>query len=187
MSLDSEPNKWVCEYCTYENFPSAHKCTMCTGAKPLVSEDIYKLKNEPQSPSVPSVMSPPKTVVNEKCNSWRCDACKRVNSTTSKECTACNTARYREDCVQEQFNSLTIGENEIMSAAINEQRNNNNQKWSCHICTYENWPKAVKCIMCCTMKNRISPVSSTHCVSSPEREAVSNTRNIEDGISRLKK
>ena len=187
MSLDSEPNKWICEYCTYENFPSAQKCTMCRGAKPLISEDIYKLKNESQSPSMPSAMSPIKTVVNEKCNSWRCDECKRVNSTVHKSCTACNATRYREDCVREQLNSLTIGENEIISVATNEQRNHNNQKWSCQVCTYENWPRAVKCIMCCTTRSRISPVSSTHCVNSPEREIISNIRNVDDGTNRSKK
>lgn len=187
MSLDSEPSKWICEYCTYENFPSAQKCTMCRGAKPLITEDIYKLKNDPHGPSESSVMSPTKTTINEKGNSWRCDECKRVNSVTHKLCIGCNATRYREDCMREQLGSLTIGENEITSTAINDQRNLNNQKWSCHVCTYENWPKAVKCIMCCTTKSRISPVSSTHSISSPERETVSNTRNMDDGIIRSKK
>lgn len=42
MSNPKEP-KWACEYCTYENYPSSLKCTMCRGPKPFVSEDIYRL------------------------------------------------------------------------------------------------------------------------------------------------
>lgn len=42
----SEPTKWVCEYCTYENFTAALKCTMCRGFKPLLNEDIYRLRDE---------------------------------------------------------------------------------------------------------------------------------------------
>nr|5AF6_F Chain F, TRABID [Homo sapiens]5AF6_G Chain G, TRABID [Homo sapiens]5AF6_H Chain H, TRABID [Homo sapiens]5AF6_I Chain I, TRABID [Homo sapiens]5AF6_J Chain J, TRABID [Homo sapiens] len=26
--------KWACEYCTYENWPSAIKCTMCRAQRP---------------------------------------------------------------------------------------------------------------------------------------------------------
>lgn len=39
---DDETEKWSCEYCTYENFPSSLKCTMCMGQKPLLNEDIYR-------------------------------------------------------------------------------------------------------------------------------------------------
>lgn len=45
MSTIKEP-KWACEYCTYENFPSSLKCTMCRGPKPFVSEDIYRLHGD---------------------------------------------------------------------------------------------------------------------------------------------
>lgn len=45
MSNTKEP-KWVCEYCTYENYPSSLKCTMCRGPKPFVSEDIYRLHED---------------------------------------------------------------------------------------------------------------------------------------------
>lgn len=40
----SEDAKWECEYCTYENFPSSLKCTMCRGSKPLLNEDIFRLR-----------------------------------------------------------------------------------------------------------------------------------------------
>lgn len=187
MSLDSEPSKWMCEYCTYENFPSTAKCTMCKGAKPLITEDIYKLRNDSQShhcSATSNVASPLRQ--SDKHSTWRCDICKHVNSIGSKECVACNTSRYNEASVQEQLNSLIIGENELISSAVNDQRSQN-LKWSCPVCTYENWPKAMKCIMCLSVRNKISPVSSANCISSPERELFVNARCTEDNLNRSKK
>lgn len=47
MSLEGEEakRKWKCKYCTYENFPSSIKCTMCREEKVLASlnSDIYQL------------------------------------------------------------------------------------------------------------------------------------------------
>lgn len=40
----SEAAKWACEYCTYENFPSSIKCTMCRGPKPFLNKDIFSLR-----------------------------------------------------------------------------------------------------------------------------------------------
>lgn len=39
---DDTTKKWMCEYCTYENFQSSLKCTMCKGPKPLLNEDIFR-------------------------------------------------------------------------------------------------------------------------------------------------
>lgn len=159
---------------------------MCKGAKPLVSENIYKLRNETQIQclSTPAAASAGRT--NEKSGSWRCDICKHVNLADYKECVACNTARCSEASIQEQFGSMTIGENEIISAAVNDQRNLLNQKWSCSVCTYENWPKASKCVMCLTTRSRVSPVASTNCIIPSDRDAFTISR-IEDTAIRSKK
>jgi ubiquitin thioesterase ZRANB1 len=36
--------KWACKYCTYKNWPSAIKCTMCGAQKPtgIIAEDPFK-------------------------------------------------------------------------------------------------------------------------------------------------
>lgn len=39
---ESDTVKWICEYCTYENYPSSLKCTMCKQQKQLLNEDIYR-------------------------------------------------------------------------------------------------------------------------------------------------
>lgn len=41
--MSENEKKWSCEYCTYENYQSAVKCTMCRGPRPFISEDIYSL------------------------------------------------------------------------------------------------------------------------------------------------
>ncbi len=181
MSLDPDAAKWTCEYCTYENFPSALKCTMCRGAKPLISEDIYKLRDESRVQDTDA-----STKMVENCGSWRCEICKLINSAQQKECVACNTARFSEASIRDQFSALSIGENEITPSTENCQRSQSCQKWSCPVCTYENWPKAAKCIMCLTARSKISPVPSTNCVNSPEREVFINSR-LADETNRSKK
>ena len=45
---DGRGKKWMCEYCTYSNWPSSSKCTMCRGNKPsrlIKSENIYSSVN----------------------------------------------------------------------------------------------------------------------------------------------
>lgn len=46
MSQEAETKrKWKCKYCTYENFPSSIRCTMCREEKVLagLNSDIYQL------------------------------------------------------------------------------------------------------------------------------------------------
>lgn len=51
-ATEDAANKWMCEYCTYMNYRSSMKCTMCAGLKPLLNEDIYRLSpSQPHSPS----------------------------------------------------------------------------------------------------------------------------------------
>ena len=57
--LGETESKWTCEYCTYENWPSSLKCTMCRGAKPLLGEDIYRLRDPSPQRSGSNVASGP--------------------------------------------------------------------------------------------------------------------------------
>ena len=45
---EGSKKKWMCEYCTYSNWQSSTKCTMCRGKKPVIlcsSENIYSAAN----------------------------------------------------------------------------------------------------------------------------------------------
>jgi len=111
--------KWVCEYCTYSNWPSSMKCTMCRGNKPARlcgsenifnaavnitnnQRDIYKLndrrRHERHSPSLspslsssgPRHLSLPDT---DHTGKWACSACTYYNYPRAVTCTICRTPR----------------------------------------------------------------------------------------------
>lgn len=178
MSSDCEQSKWICEYCTYRNYPSASKCTMCHGIKQLViTEDIYSLTDD-----VPSRKTSGSSMKDDK---WECDVCNYKNSVTSRECLQCNSLLDNNlTGVEDQLNRLNIGGNEILDESSVEKKNLN-QKWLCSSCTYENWPKAKKCTMCLNPRPRSSPIPSTASGNSPEREL--SARNSEDNYTRSMK
>lgn len=142
--------KWTCEYCTYANYPSALKCTMCRGSKPLLNEDIFRLREE--SPPPISDLSPVSgPSVKNHDGKWSCHACTYLNWPAAKECTECRTVKLSAKDLHEHLKPLRI--EQTNEASSNGPRTN---KWSCAICTYENWPKASRCVMCGAM-SRISP------------------------------
>lgn len=100
----SENCKWICEVCTYENFPLSRKCTMCRSPKPSLGEDIFKLQDG--ASALP----------------------------TEDICGA--------EAVADRLKPLRISSPQGQASASSVN------KWSCPTCTYENWPKAIKCAMC---------------------------------------
>ncbi|PSN44204.1 Ubiquitin thioesterase trabid [Blattella germanica] len=227
MSCDPPATKWSCEYCTYENWPSSLKCTMCRGSKPLLGEDIYRLRDESPpssliegSASGTSEHDTPRSGSNGK---WECRACTYLNWPRATHCAECRTPRnvtVTGTNLHEHLQPLRIGQQSdtatVMTAsgplkittspstdkkevkdAENDLRGRvveraviprqQTMKWTCSVCTYENWPKATKCIMCgspyansnaapSTAKNnsasslRSQAVSSGSILPSPEKE-----------------
>jgi len=210
---EGSKKKWMCEYCTYSNWQSSTKCTMCRGKKPVIlcsSEniytaantntlrDIYKLTemvgaNHPPSPP----LSLPDT---DHTGKWACTACTYYNFPRAVTCTLCRSPRKKiSPGVQSSRNSPSSphplppttsisGISNVNTAnRANSMRsladqlsplhisvNNNNcqaspetskaqsprlksDKWSCLTCTYENWAKAVTCVLCGTRRGRTSP------------------------------
>ncbi|KPJ02972.1 Ubiquitin thioesterase trabid [Papilio xuthus] len=108
MTASSVPHlegKWMCEMCTYENFPLSRKCTMCRTPKPSLGEDIFKLQQDGAS-ALPS----------------------------QQVCGA--------EAVAERLKPLRISSPQGQASASSVN------KWACSTCTYENWPRALKCAMC---------------------------------------
>lgn len=110
--------KWICDFCTYENWPSAIKCTMCRTQRsrgPIITEDPYK--NRPDLDRTLEWDSP------------------RTESGSSLLICPDSSARPR-----------------VGSANLTEIAN----KWSCQICTYLNWPRAIRCTQCLCQRPRTS-------------------------------
>ncbi|XP_046888395.1 ubiquitin thioesterase Zranb1 [Hypomesus transpacificus] len=108
--------KWACDYCTFENWPSAVKCTMCRAQKPsgpIITEEPYK--------SSPTLEPGPE---------W--DPSRTEGSSSLLICPD-SSARPR-------VRPVTTAET--------------SSKWSCQICTYLNWPRAIRCTQCLCQRQR---------------------------------
>ncbi|XP_012283691.1 ubiquitin thioesterase trabid [Orussus abietinus] len=212
---EESEGKWICEYCTYENWPSSLKCTMCRGAKPLLGEDIYRLRDpSPQRSGSNSASGPVPHISRstDSCNSspqnysqnvpsggkWSCEMCTYLNYPNTTRCVQCGNRRANHPVsirslasnLHEQLAPLRLGDpppnlgsnSQLNPPAINlhperyfnAQPNAQTEKWSCATCTYENWPKATKCVMCGHQKERDRRDKSTTNLSlilpSPERD-----------------
>ena len=240
MNCDPPTTKWACEYCTYENWPSSLKCTMCRGSKPLLGEDIYRLRDE----------SPPSSLIEGSASGtsehdtprlgndgkWQCKACTYLNWQRATHCAECRTPRSSTVTgtnLHEHLQPLRIGqqsdaatvttasgplrittspsadrkevkdaENDLRGRLVEKAVIARQQtvKWMCSVCTYENWPKAIKCIMCgapwansnatsSTAKNnsasslRNQAISSGSILPSPERELSNSPRGSSSQVS----
>ncbi|XP_066525722.1 ubiquitin thioesterase zranb1-B isoform X2 [Hoplias malabaricus] len=109
---DFQP-KWSCEYCTYENWPSAIKCTMCRAQRPtapIITEEPFKSSTSLHSHLYPS---------QEGSSVLICPD---------------SSARPR--------------------VKISDEAPETTSKWSCHMCTYLNWPRAIRCTQCLSQRQQ---------------------------------
>lgn len=113
-SCDAQSTKWDCEYCTYVNWPSSTRCTMCRGKKPLqFGEDIYRLRDESPPSILGSLASGPsqahETRPKNSNGKWECNGCTYLNWPRALKCNECNTARPTcELNLHEHLKSLSI-------------------------------------------------------------------------------
>ncbi|XP_056153239.1 ubiquitin thioesterase ZRANB1 [Lampris incognitus] len=115
--------KWPCDYCTFENWPSAIKCTMCRAPRsrgPIITAEPYKSSSNLESSLE---WDPPRT-----------------EGSSSLLICPDSSARPR-----------------VRPANTTETTT----KWSCHMCTYLNWPRAIRCTQClCQRHKTCSPTES---------------------------
>ncbi|XP_067618603.1 ubiquitin thioesterase trabid isoform X2 [Eurosta solidaginis] len=119
----SKEEKWTCDYCTYANFPSSLRCTMCKGSKPNVNEDIFRL-------------SPPQTAFDG-------DEEQRGAAADVVEASSFN-AYYSQTQRSQDVPPITLPP---ATACTSEC-----PKWACKMCTYLNWPRSLRCVQCCTKR-----------------------------------
>ena len=112
--------KWACDYCTFENWPSAIKCTMCRAQSPsggtIITEEPFK--------NIPSL--------DAGLQQWDPPSLSQSNSPPQggSSLLICpdSSARPR--------------------VRISDAPETPSSKWSCHMCTYLNWPRAIRCTQC---------------------------------------
>lgn len=175
---DFQP-KWSCDYCTYENWPSAIKCTMCRAQRPtgpIITEEPFKSSPSldshlcstqegssvlicPDSSARPRVRVADDTL--ETASKWSCHTCTYLNWPRAIRCTQCLCQRQQGPqqgpCrPSEGPHTSEPGMRTTASTTPDpcEEYNDRNrlnkrvQQWACSACTYENWPKSLRCVVC---------------------------------------
>lgn len=146
---------------------------------------------------------------------WMCNTCTYLNKDRDAMCVKCGSlaisSRNNELELYEPIKPLRIASSEQLAAqSFTRSRNNSPPasninlensrrcgsnkepvKWNCHVCTYENWPKALKCAMCGSSQNnsiRSQSQASSLIIASPEKansnsnsnETISNPKAVVD-------
>ncbi|CAH2322843.1 ubiquitin thioesterase zranb1 [Pelobates cultripes] len=161
--------KWACEYCTYENWPSAIKCTMCRAQRPsgaIITEEPFKSSTPdvgtiergggsplicPDSSARPRVKS---SYSVEGGTKWSCHMCTYLNWPRAIRCTQCLSQRRTRsptESPQSSGSGLRSTPSPVDPCEEYNDRNKLNikgQHWTCSVCTYENCAKAKKCVVC---------------------------------------
>ncbi|XP_072335350.1 ubiquitin thioesterase zranb1-B isoform X3 [Scyliorhinus torazame] len=166
--------KWACEYCTYENWPSAIKCTMCRAPRPngtIITEDPIRGSSSdlnqdwdttsieggssplicPDSSARPRIKS---SYNSESAGKWSCHMCTYLNWPRAIRCTQCLSQRRTRSPTESPQSSGCISRPVQASQDPCEEYNDRNRlntkalHWTCTACTYENCPKSPKCVVC---------------------------------------
>lgn len=188
--------KWDCPTCTYLNWSSSSKCTLCGTLRPTglqqAKSTIAKIQQHTQnSLSIkPTTTKPGCGASPGEGSRWTCHECTFSNWSNVAICTVCLTPRnklttpttYQPNEVTRKgsksesifdYVSDASGETlDIKSKSIKHNKRHSPQhekktisapskKWRCHLCTYENWPRSVKCSMCYQPRTPSPPLSES--------------------------
>ncbi|GIY16529.1 ubiquitin thioesterase ZRANB1 [Caerostris darwini] len=189
--MSQDESKWTCSMCTFENWPKSIKCTICRSPKQSQiisqdkSQDIYMI-----TPLISDACSPPaaqsSSTSSNPHNKWSCPSCTYLNWPRATKCTQCATKRRaspppelkNNTPSQDQSNNASM---DTTTACVHSDNYHNDRnkswsrsiKWTCATCTYENWPKSIKCVLCHTPRPKIDQ----SCQTLTENESRSRQRS----------
>ncbi|XP_022672283.1 ubiquitin thioesterase zranb1-B-like isoform X1 [Varroa destructor] len=165
LSSPGPLGKWPCPKCTYLNWPKSARCVQCRGSRPGAALTKSGPPGSPATSSLPRSPSPPTRGSPE--------------ASTSNTITGATGLMHQQQQQPPQHNTLTtITSNAtaitttgtISTSTLSSPTNASNdligaggdpgggsggsgQKWTCLMCTYANWPKSQRCVMCYTFRN----------------------------------
>lgn len=145
--MSENEKKWACEYCTYENYPSALKCTMCRGPRPFISEDIYSLHdNDDKTNSATGSCDNGQNI-----NLLQCKNCTFQNHKNDQTCSQCGTSLVNASNLHEYIQPLNITQHSDLAQSLSQPRNKSPPaseinvensrrmtlgKWTCLVCIF---------------------------------------------------
>uniref|UniRef100_A0A914VPE7 ubiquitinyl hydrolase 1 n=1 Tax=Plectus sambesii TaxID=2011161 RepID=A0A914VPE7_9BILA len=209
----TDGTKWTCGYCTYNNWPLTAKCTICRMPKPIQNLRIEDAVATMSSPYADMNSSDCPQMELERWACLSCTYLNWPRSRKCVQCQMSKpspaTRKISVDCV-----SSASSDGEAPKQAISPGNRNSSspplsstifqpcspgtstpqldstivarklQKWTCNGCTYQNWPKTPRCVMCYTPRPglAISPrmrsaVQSPNAPSSPQAETNSGSQS----------
>ncbi len=211
--------KWPCPTCTYNNWLTSSKCTLCSSPRPNeVSPQWPSRKYAPSSTPVYSgevsnTHSPEINYKNSsssdssshhkalKCKTkakWACATCTYTNWPNAHQCVMCgahkskvkiesSSGTNRSYPISESILEYASSKGAVGGACVQEERivpqvkpsrlkkeskngkSNTEKKWKCQQCTFDNYSKSVKCVMCHARRtpspvyeDRTTPPHSSH-------------------------
>ncbi|XP_071793206.1 ubiquitin thioesterase zranb1-like [Asterias amurensis] len=201
--MTDDHKKWTCEYCTYNNWPSAIKCTLCQARRPVQYISAPTSPEGPRRELIPRATGTKTTGTRTAplilpgsdhrgplslATKWSCPICTYMNWPQATKCALCYSLHSSSSPTSDNkgrgtpkgFRLPRLPKPPEASQVGNNDRNRNIsqnvKKWACPACTYENWPKAKKCALCMFMRSKHSPESGMAASSSLIEE---NLRNVE--------
>lgn len=145
----SDHTKWECGKCTYHNWARTRKCAGCYSKKPSSTSTVLAAA---LAPLTINTASGPTAEGNEVVH---------ISNETSPKSANSSNRTSPNSCGQAAANNRT-SPGPVCSGEVNNGRNRNmyvnslksyQNKWNCKVCTYDNWPKSTKCIICATSRS----------------------------------
>ncbi|KAF8767344.1 Ubiquitin thioesterase Zranb1 like protein [Argiope bruennichi] len=178
-TMSQDESKWTCSMCTFENWPKSIKCTICRSPKQsqIITQDkpqdIYMM-----AALISETSSPPaaqgSSASSNPHNKWSCPTCTYMNWPRSTKCTQCATKRKtspppepsNNTSSHDQSNNVSTDSTTACVLSDNYYNDRNKSwsrsiKWTCSTCTYENWPKSIKCVLCHTPRPKVDQSCQT--------------------------
>uniref|UniRef100_A0A915J1V5 ubiquitinyl hydrolase 1 n=1 Tax=Romanomermis culicivorax TaxID=13658 RepID=A0A915J1V5_ROMCU len=175
-NADFLPQKWACEACTFLNWPKALKCTQCQTIRNKVN-----LSSEYQIITFVTHLNLEKIIGNANENlSSKSGHLSSVSSVTPNANIGKEMPQKSQSASPSIATPVAISNNKSPPSPdyyVHQQQGSSNgaahllldsriiakklQKWSCEGCTYENWPKTSKCVMCYTPRRPLINVATS--------------------------
>lgn len=180
---DAGERKWMCDYCTYLNWPSSTKCCMCRAPSTHTQgQDIYSLDRLERGAvsSCPPVPATSFGLADGPChnnnnNMFNVDSSGGVDDSgeigggtdyygggLKAICPSSPASQYHQ-----QFYSAATLKSTLQASFSETNSAEQHKKWSCSVCTYFNYARAVRCTQCLSARKKVSPSLSRNSPSSP--------------------
>lgn len=148
-------NKWACHLCTFLNWPRAARCTQCLSPR------------RKSSPTQSQTSLTPATI-NTTTGSCTTISTASCGSTGNGRTTPKRNSPSSPDAAKAINNDINKTVATLVKSASSTAPASQGGKWSCRVCTYENWPRTTKCTICGTSRGRtLSDSALASCCSQP--------------------